>query len=96
MLALLDNPNVSLDLEARNDGGNTALHLASAYGFDEVTEKVLARLTSIIVGLSVRRGLPARAATIAMALLALLVLFLHRENIGRLRAGTEPKVGSKK
>lgn len=31
-----------------------------------------------------------------LGLLALLVLFLHRENIGRLRAGTEPKVGSKK
>ncbi|MFY7836404.1 MAG: glycerol-3-phosphate 1-O-acyltransferase PlsY [Novosphingobium sp.] len=31
-----------------------------------------------------------------LALLALLVLFLHRENIVRLRAGTEPKVGSKK
>lgn len=31
-----------------------------------------------------------------LALLALLVLFLHRENIARLRAGTEPKVGSKK
>ena len=32
---------------------------------------------------------------LALALLALLVLFLHRANIGRLRAGTEPKVGSK-
>lgn len=31
-----------------------------------------------------------------LALLALLVLFLHRENIARLRAGTEPRVGSKK
>lgn len=31
-----------------------------------------------------------------LGLLALLVLFLHRENIGRLRAGTEPKVGSSK
>lgn len=30
-----------------------------------------------------------------LGLLALLVLFLHRENIGRLRAGTEPKLGSK-
>ena len=33
---------------------------------------------------------------LALALLALLVLFLHRENIARLRAGTEPRVGSKK
>lgn len=31
-----------------------------------------------------------------LGLLALLVLVLHRENIARLRAGTEPKVGSKK
>lgn len=30
-----------------------------------------------------------------LALLALLVVFLHRENIARLRAGTEPKVGKK-
>jgi glycerol-3-phosphate acyltransferase PlsY len=27
--------------------------------------------------------------------IALLVLFLHRANIGRLRSGTEPRVGSK-
>ncbi|MFN3553713.1 MAG: glycerol-3-phosphate 1-O-acyltransferase PlsY [Novosphingobium meiothermophilum] len=31
-----------------------------------------------------------------LVLLALLVIFLHRENIARLRAGTEPKVGSGK
>lgn len=31
-----------------------------------------------------------------LGILALLVLFLHRENIGRLRAGTEPKVGKGK
>lgn len=30
-----------------------------------------------------------------LGFLALLVVFLHRENIARLRAGTEPKVGSK-
>jgi glycerol-3-phosphate acyltransferase PlsY len=30
-----------------------------------------------------------------LAILALLVVWLHRANIGRLRAGTEPKVGSK-
>ena len=30
-----------------------------------------------------------------LILLAVLVLWLHRENIARLRAGTEPKVGSK-
>ena len=31
----------------------------------------------------------------ALAVLAVLVLYLHRANIARLRAGTEPKVGSK-
>lgn len=31
-----------------------------------------------------------------LALLALLVLWLHRANIDRLRAGTEPRVGAKK
>ena len=30
-----------------------------------------------------------------MAIIAVLVLWLHRENIRRLKAGTEPKVGSK-
>ena len=30
-----------------------------------------------------------------LAAIALLILWLHRENIARLRAGTEPKVGSK-
>jgi len=30
-----------------------------------------------------------------LALIAVLILWLHRSNIGRLRAGTEPKVGSK-
>lgn len=33
---------------------------------------------------------------IALGLLAVLVLLLHRENIARLRAGTEPKVGKGK
>lgn len=31
----------------------------------------------------------------ALAAIAVLVIWLHRENIGRLRAGTEPKVGQK-
>ena len=33
--------------------------------------------------------------TIVLALLALLVLWLHRANIARLRAGSEPRIGSK-
>ena len=31
-----------------------------------------------------------------LALVAALVIWLHRANIARLRAGTEPRVGSKK
>lgn len=31
-----------------------------------------------------------------LALIALLVIWLHRANIARLRAGTEPRIGSKK
>lgn len=36
-----------------------------------------------------------RDYALVLALLALLVFWLHRANIARLRAGTEPKVGSK-
>lgn len=39
-------------------------------------------------------GLPIEA--VALTILAALVVFKHRENIARLRAGTEPRVGSKK
>lgn len=37
-----------------------------------------------------------RDAAIVLAVIAILVLYMHRQNIGRLRVGTEPKVGSKK
>lgn len=44
----------------------------------------------------VAAGLTGHAAYApVLALLAVLVLWLHRENIARLRAGTEPKVGKK-
>ncbi len=36
------------------------------------------------------------AATCLLALVALLILFKHRPNLARLRAGTEPKLGAKK
>lgn len=36
------------------------------------------------------------AYTVVLSLIALLVIWLHRENIRRLMAGTEPKVGSSK
>lgn len=59
--------------------------------------------TSSLGGMSAAVAAPVAAALLgyapyvpALALLALLVVFLHRENIVRLRAGTEPKVGGKK
>ena len=39
-------------------------------------------------------GLP--EAGLVVALLSLWVLWTHRENIARLRAGTEPKIGQSK
>lgn len=36
------------------------------------------------------------AATCLLALVGLLILFKHRPNLARLRAGTEPKMGAKK
>jgi len=39
--------------------------------------------------------LGAPQATVLSALLALVILWRHRENIARLRAGTEPKIGQK-
>ncbi|MFQ3595922.1 MAG: glycerol-3-phosphate acyltransferase, partial [Sphingomonadaceae bacterium] len=36
-----------------------------------------------------------REAALLVALLALWVLFTHRANIARLRAGTEPRIGAR-
>ena len=36
------------------------------------------------------------AGAVGLAGLAVIVLWRHRENIARLRAGTEPRVGAKK
>ena len=62
----------------------------------------LSRISSL-GGMSAAVVAPVAAAVLGyapyvpvLALLALLVLYLHRENIARLRAGTEPKVGSRK
>ncbi|MEQ1498910.1 MAG: glycerol-3-phosphate 1-O-acyltransferase PlsY [Novosphingobium sp.] len=40
-------------------------------------------------------GLGYRALVPALAAIALIIIWLHRENIQRLRAGTEPKLGNK-
>ena len=54
-------------------------------------------------GMSAAIAAPIAAAVLGLpevvpvlAAIALIVVWLHRENIGRLRAGTEPRVGSKK
>ncbi|MCA0977885.1 glycerol-3-phosphate 1-O-acyltransferase PlsY [Qipengyuania flava] len=49
---------------------------------------VAAAIAALIFGWS--------AYTVVLLLIALLVIWLHRENIRRLMAGTEPKVGSSK
>ncbi len=57
---------------------------------------------SSLGGMSAAIAAPVAAALLGyatyvpvLAVLALLVVFLHRDNIARLRAGTEPKVGQK-
>ena len=49
---------------------------------------VAAPIAAAIMGLS--------GFVLVLAAIAVIVLFLHRENIARLRAGTEPKIGSGK
>jgi len=46
---------------------------------------VVAPLTALVLGRT--------DAALVLAVIAALVVFQHRENIGRLRAGTEPKIG---
>ncbi|EIZ80421.1 acyl-phosphate glycerol-3-phosphate acyltransferase [Novosphingobium sp. Rr 2-17] len=56
----------------------------------------VAGMTAAIVAPIVALALGQREAALVLAVIAALVLYLHRENIARLRAGTEPKVGSSK
>lgn len=49
---------------------------------------VIAPLAALVLG--------ERSAALVLAVIAAVVLFQHRENIARLRAGTEPKVGGGK
>lgn len=53
-----------------------------------MTAAVVAPLAALALGRS--------EAALVLAVIAALVLFQHRENIARLRAGTEPRVGSGK
>jgi glycerol-3-phosphate acyltransferase PlsY len=56
----------------------------------------LAGMTAAVVAPLAALALGHVALAPVLAVLALLVLFLHRANIARLRAGTEPKVGKPK
>lgn len=53
-----------------------------------MTAAVIAPVAALLLGETQAAGV--------LAVIAAIVLFQHRENIGRLRAGTEPRVGSGK
>lgn len=72
------------------------------YALVWITVLAVTRISSL-AGMSAAVAAPLAALAngrtdiaLVLALLALLVLFLHRANIARLRAGTEPRVGSGK
>jgi len=56
----------------------------------------VAGMTAAVVAPIVALVLGDRNNALVLAVIAAVVLFQHRENIARLRAGTEPKVGGKK
>jgi glycerol-3-phosphate acyltransferase PlsY len=55
----------------------------------------VAGMTAGVVAPIVALALGEREAALVLAIVAALILFLHRANIARLRAGTEPRIGSK-
>lgn len=56
----------------------------------------VAGMSAVVAALVAAAVLGYSAYLPVLAIIAVLVIWLHRENIARLRAGTEPKVGSKK
>ncbi len=56
----------------------------------------LAGMSAVVAAVIAAAVLGALAYVPVLAIIAALVIWLHRENIARLKAGTEPKVGSKK
>ena len=84
-------------------GVSTALNPWAGLGFAVawLGVAVVSRISSLggMVGgfaaAAVLAALGNPAAALAVGLLALWVLWTHRENIGRLRAGTEPRIGRK-
>ncbi|KQM19301.1 glycerol-3-phosphate 1-O-acyltransferase PlsY [Novosphingobium sp. Leaf2] len=55
----------------------------------------VAGMTAAIVAPLAALALGRVDAALVLALIAAMVLFLHRENIARLRAGTEPRIGGR-
>lgn len=55
----------------------------------------LAGMSAVVLSAGVAWFIADREIAMVMTLIALLVLWLHRENIKRLLGGTEPKVGSR-
>lgn len=62
-----------------------AVRISSVAG---MSAAVVAPLAALVVG--------EREAALVLAVIAAIVLFQHRENIARLRAGTEPRIGGGK
>lgn len=56
----------------------------------------VAGMTAAVVAPLVALALGEREAALVLAVIAASVLYQHRENIARLRAGTEPRIGSGK
>lgn len=56
----------------------------------------VAGMSAAVIAPVVAAVLGEREAAVVLAVIAVMVLFMHRENIARLRAGTEPKIGGKK
>lgn len=56
----------------------------------------LASLNTAVMAPILALGIGQTRLALAIAVLSALIFFKHRENISRLRAGTEPKVGAKK
>ncbi len=71
--------------------GGTWLTLAAAFRYSSLASLGAALVTPIAYAIFWRRDL----TVVALAVMALLLIYRHRENIARLRAGKESKLGRK-
>ncbi|WP_435201689.1 glycerol-3-phosphate 1-O-acyltransferase PlsY [Qipengyuania sp. 902] len=73
-----------------------AIYAATWLGLLAITRiSSLAGMAAVVATAIAAWFMDVRTFAIVMTLIAVLVLWLHRENIKRLMAGTEPKVGQK-